>query len=78
MRGGFVTNWCARAGCDSIWLSVVELGVEVSERISSGSRPDDTADCVCDADRSVVSAVLASRSGVEAMSPGATVEQACS
>lgn len=53
-----MTNWWARAGCERIWVSVVELGVEVSERRAS---------------RGLLGLGCASSSGVPAMSPGATV-----
>lgn len=35
VRGGFETNWCARAGCAISWLSMTELGVDVLVRSDS-------------------------------------------
>jgi hypothetical protein len=55
-----VVNWWARDGLERIWVSVVEVGVEVSLRGSGvvvvGSK----------------GIVLGLRSGVGAISPGAT------
>ncbi|CAG8429327.1 unnamed protein product [Penicillium salamii] len=35
VRGGLVPNWWALAAPDRTWVSVVEVGVEVSERRGS-------------------------------------------
>lgn len=66
-------NWCARAGFDSTWLSVVESGVDVSERRAvAGVKRGATALCDGGADGSEVSDVVILGSGVGWMSPGAT------
>lgn len=66
VRGGLVTNWCARAALDRIWLSVVELGVEVSERRASAwTRRDGIGAGVC-----VGGVVLLGVSAPASMSPG--------
>jgi hypothetical protein len=59
VRGGFVMNWWARAGWEIISVSVMESGVEVSER---------RVESACAGDS------VASSSGVADISPGATVE----
>lgn len=69
VRGGLVTNWCARAALERIWLSVVELGVEVSERRASAStRRDGIEAGVC-----VGGVAGLGDSAPASMSPGATV-----
>lgn len=63
VRGGFVINWWALAGWEMISVSVMESGVEVSER-----RAVDESACVAGDS-------VASSSGVADISPGATVER---
>lgn len=68
MRGGLVTNWCARAAWDRISLSLVELGVEVSERrASAGVRRDSIEAGTC-----VGGVMMPGVSAPASISPGAT------
>jgi hypothetical protein len=65
VRGGFVVNWWARDGLESIWVSVVEVGVEVALRRSGVVGSSWSWNWGC-------GIVLAFRPGVGGMSPGAT------
>lgn len=72
VSGGLETNWWARAGCESTWASVAELGVEVSERRAWACARRVGVDDKPVEEGSAVSVALILRSGVATMSPGAT------
>jgi hypothetical protein len=69
VRGGLLTNWCARAGWATIWRSIVESGVETSVRSSSAMSSGTLG---AGEEGSLVSVAVTLRSGVASMSPGAT------
>lgn len=71
VRGGLLTNWCARAGWATISASIVESGVETSERSCSAMCSGTLG---AGDEGSLVSVAVTLRSGVASMSPGATVQ----
>jgi len=64
VRGGLVTNWWARAGWARRWLSVTEVGVDVSDRggssCSSAIREAEVLENVADGSGVWVGAMLGS------------------
>lgn len=73
VSGGLVTNWCARAGCESISSSMSDVGVDTPNS-AAASLPRDAAvlDCVdAGSGVSVLEILGFEPSGI---SPGATGE----